>query len=123
MNKVREADIQRAIVAYLRPLKDAGRLNFYVNLEGARRDRRQQIQIKRDGVVPGRADLHFLLPDSASLLVELKRKPSGRLSPHQKHEMELNENLGHETAVIWAEDCVDGVNQVKQLLEERGVST
>lgn len=122
-SRVKEAHIQRSIVSFLGPLRDAGCLNFYVNIEGSRRDARQQAALKRDGVRPGRADMHVLLPGGCSLLIELKRKPDGRLSDYQKSEIEFNNQLGHRTVVLWANDEMDGVNQVKQLLEERGVST
>ena len=121
MPRFREAAIQRSIVSFLGPLRDAGCLNYYVNIEGARRDARQQVMLKRDGVRPGRADMHILLPGSKSLLMELKVKKNGRLSQYQKSEIDLNDHLGHETIVLWAEDEIDGVNQVKQLLADRGV--
>lgn len=120
-NRVREAHIQRSIVSFLGPLRDAGCLNFYVNIEGSRRDARQQAALKRDGVRPGRADLHVLLPKGDSLLIELKRKPDGRLSEHQKCEIEINSQLGHRTVVLWANDEMDGVNQIKDLLRVEGV--
>lgn len=121
MAKVREAHIQRSIVSFLGPLRDAGLLNYYVNIEGSRRDARQQAALKRDGVRPGRADMHVLLPGGCSLLIELKRKPDGRLSEHQKSEIEFNHHLGHRTVVLWANDEMDGVNQIKELLRVEGV--
>ena len=108
------------MVGVLEMLRGLGLLSYYVNIEGGRRDVRQQVALKRAGVRPGRPDLQILMPDGQGFHIEVKRVPGGRLSEYQKGEIENNERLGHETFVVKAETPEDGVNQLWEILNSKG---
>lgn len=121
MTQALEKDISSAIVRHLNELRQVGALSFYVNIEGGRRDARQQVALKRQGARPGRPDIELLLPGGKTIFVELKRKKGGRLSPHQQQEIANLEGLGFETRVLRVADEADGIDQVIGLLVENGV--
>ena len=117
-----EKDISRGIVIYLDALRAQGRLTFYVNIEGGKRDVRQQVSLKRQGVRPGRPDIEIFpkrKPGAAQsvIFVELKRKKGGRLSDHQRNEIEQLTSLGYECHVIKAIDQSDAISQIETILE------
>ena len=115
--QISEKHISRAIVLYLDGLKKEGRLTYYVNLEGGRRDIRQQVSMKQQGARPGRPDLEIFVSDGRVIFVELKRKKGGRLSAAQSQEIEDLRRFGHSCHVIRAVDERDGVGQLEAVLE------
>lgn len=122
MSAFKEVHIQDAIIRVLEQLRALGVLNYYVNIEGGRRDVRQQVQLKRAGVRPGRPDLQLLLNDGKSIHIEVKVAPRGKLSEHQKNEIQTNERLGHKTYVIKAATPEEAIAELWGILEEEDKS-
>lgn len=120
MSAFKEAHIQDAIVGVLEQLRALGLLNYYVNIEGGRRDVRQQVQLKRAGVRPGRPDLQLLLDEGKSVHIEVKLAPRGRLSEHQKSEIQTNERLGHKTYVVKAATPEEATAELWGILDAQG---
>lgn len=116
MSQSLEKDISKAVVNYLDVLKAQGRLVYYVNIEGGRRDVRQQVSLKRQGVRPGRPDIEVFANDNRVIFLELKRKRGGRVSEKQRNEIDSLKALGYECHVIYAETEADGVNQIQVIL-------
>jgi hypothetical protein len=114
----READISQYLIQVLEQERRAGKLLYYVNLEGSRRDARQQVALKRAGARPGRPDIELFLPYGVMLFIELKRKKGGRLSDAQKNEINQLKFLGHEVHVVKAETGIDAAVQLTEILLE-----
>ena len=112
-----EKDISRAIVTYLETLRSLGQLTYYVNLEGGRRDVRQQVSLKRQGARPGRPDIEIITSGGRVIFLELKRRKGGRLSDAQQAEIDNLRRLGCPCYVIKATDEADAVSQLNDILE------
>lgn len=115
-NQRSEKEISKAVVNFLETLKQTGRLTYYVNLEGARRDVRQQVAMKQQGARAGRPDIEIFANDNRVIFLELKRRAGGRLSEHQKKEIEELQTLGFECHVIRATDGGDAISQIQSIL-------
>ena len=111
-----EKDISKAVINFLEALRINGELTYYVNLEGAKRDIRQQVSMKRQGARAGRPDIEVFTNDNRVLFLELKRKKGGRLTQHQCNEIADLQRLGFECHVVRAESPSDGVAQIAALL-------
>ena len=121
MIQAREAEISRAVVIFLEGLRTHNKISFFINIEGAKRSKQQQISAKRHGMRAGRPDLEILLPNGKIIFIELKRCKGGRLTPAQKETIEELSQLGHDVRVVKSPDVVSAVNQIHQILEEYGV--
>ena len=111
-----EKEISKQIVNYLEKERSEGKLTYFVNLEGGRRDVRQQVSLKQQGARPGRPDLEIFKAGRV-VFIELKRAKGGRLSPSQTTEINSLEALGYEVYVVRATDGVDGIKQVQTILK------
>ncbi len=111
-----EKDISRDVVKFLEIERGLGNLTYFVNLEGARRDVRQQVSLKQQGARAGRPDLEIFQKDRV-IFIELKRAQGGRLSTAQASEILTLQGLGYEVHVVGAVDGADGIKQIQTILE------
>ena len=116
-----EAEISRAVINFLEEYRRHKKLSFFVNLEGARRDKRQQIAAKRHGMRAGRPDLEIVLPDGKIIWIELKRFKGGKLTPLQKETHKELSQLGHDVRTIYALDAVSAIKSTHKILCEYGM--
>ena len=121
MIQMTEAEISRAVVNFLSELRRQNKISFFVNIEGAKRDKRQQIAAKRHGMRPGRPDLEIILPDGKIVFVELKRYSGGKLTLPQKETHEELSQLGHDVRTIYAQDAATAIAATHNILSEYGV--
>ena len=116
--QISEAEISRCLVSVLEDLRQAGVLSYFVNIEGGRRDIRQQVSLKRQGARPGRPDLEIFFKRGKTIFVELKRLKGGRLSPYQKKELKALKGLGFECHVLKAVNQTDATDQLMRIIED-----
>ncbi len=82
MTKSRESDFHKSVVQMLKLSAAKGVMYFHVP-NGESRSARTGAKLKAMGVMPGVADLAFVLPGGRAAFMELKIG-AGRLSDHQK---------------------------------------
>ena len=121
MIQMKEAEISRAVVNYLDELRRHNKISFFVNIEGAKRDKWQQISAKRHGMRAGRPDIELVLPGGKIIFIELKRYSGGRLTDKQKETHEELLKLGHDVRTIYALDAAAAVAAAHNILIEYGV--
>lgn len=97
---VKEADVQRQIIDYLKLLEGRGKLIWQRNNPGIIfRKKEGRGYWKMEGSPPGSADLLVFLPDGVTLHMEVKR-PGGRLSSNQVEFRDRLSALGHRYVVV-----------------------
>lgn len=111
-----EKDISAALVTYLEELRADGELTFFVNLEGGRRDVRQQVSMKRQGARAGRPDIEIFAKNGRVFFIELKRLRGGRLTGAQAGEIAILKKFGFDCHVIRALQGDDAIDQVHDIL-------
>ena len=121
MIQMSEAEISRGVINFLGELRGHRKLSFFVNIEGAKRDKRQQVAAKRHGMRPGRPDIEIILPDGKIVFVELKRYRGGRLTPAQKQTHEELSQLTHDVRTIYAQDAATAIAAIHNILSEYGI--
>ena len=122
MIQMREAEISRAVINYLNEFRSHKKLSFFVNIEGAKRNKQQQISAKRHGMRPGRPDIEIICPNARIIFIELKRYSGGRLTPVQKDTHEELSQLGHDVRTIYAQDTVSAIKSIHKILCEYGIA-
>ena len=105
MIQMSEAEISKGVVNYLNELRWHKKISFFVNIEGAKRDKRQQIAAKRHGMRPGRPDVEIILPGGKMIFIEIKRYKGGKLTPAQKETIEELSLLGHDVRTVLGTRC------------------
>ncbi len=120
MIKATEREISRAIVNELEKFLHLKKLSYFVNLEGARRDKRQQVAAKLHGMRAGRPDIEIFLNDGRTMFIELKTL-KGRLTDKQKQVHQELGGLGHDVRTIYALDAVSAIKSLHKILCEYGV--
>ena len=119
--QMKEADISRAVVNFLNDFRRHNKLSFFVNIEGAKRDKWQQIAAKRHGMRAGRPDIELVLPNGKIVFIELKRYSGGKLTLVQKETHEELLQLGHDVRTIYAQDAATAVAATHNILMEYGI--
>ncbi len=122
MMQASEREISRAVVNELVGFHRLKKLSYFVNLEGAKRTRQQQISAKRHGMRAGRPDIEIFLPNGKTVLIELKTLKNGRLSPAQKETHEELSQLNHDVRTIYAPDIESAIDSIHKILCEYGVT-
>ena len=115
-----EKDIHSAVVAFLDAMRELGQLTYFVNLEGGRRDVRQQVALKSHGARPGRPDIEVLIRGGKVVFIELKRLRGGRVSAAQAGEMDVLKALGFECHVVKALQGSDAIKAIEDIIFKRG---
>jgi len=118
--KFTEQQISRAIVNELETFLHLKKLSYFVNLEGAKRDKRQQVAAKFHGMRPGRPDIEIFFPGGRTLFLELKTL-KGRLTDKQKDVHQELGVLGHDVRTIYSLDTVSAIKSLHKILCEYGV--
>ena len=107
-----ELQEQQALLHWLRLKK----IPYAAIPNGGKRTRWQAAQAKAEGMVAGAPDLVVILPDGATLWIEMKRQKGGRVSPAQEAFGEMLQRNGHryrvckgaKEAIIWIEEVMGG---------------
>ena len=112
-----EKHISKAVVNELALLHKFKKLSYFVNIEGAKRDVRQQRAAKLHGMRPGRPDIEIFLAGGRIVFLELKTL-KGRLSHKQSEVHKELSNLGHGVRVVYAEDAISEIKSLYKILNE-----
>ena len=120
MARVTEKEISRAICNELGMFHRSGKLSYFVNLEGAKRDKRQQVAAKLHGMRAGRPDIEIFLRDGRTVFIELKTD-TGRLTEKQKSVHSELAALSHDVRTVYAKDAITAIKSLHFILAEYGV--
>lgn len=120
MKRTTEKEISRAVLNELGIYHRAKKLSYFVNLEGAKRDKRQQVAAKLHGMRAGRPDIEIFLPNGQTIFIELKTDV-GRLTEKQKSIHSELADLGHDVRTLYAKDAISAIKSIRLILSEYGV--
>lgn len=120
MARITEREISRAICNELGTFHRLKKLSYFVNLEGAKRDKRQQVAAKLHGMRAGRPDIEIFLPGGRTIFIELKTD-IGRLTEKQKSVHSELADLGHDVRTLYAKDAITAIKSLHSILAEYGV--
>lgn len=89
-------------------------LFIYAVPNGGRRNAKEAMGLKREGVLAGIPDLQVVLPDGRVLWVEMKKRKGGTVSKVQKDIHTKLEELGHSVCV--AKGAKEAVEYIKRFI-------
>ena len=118
--QIPEKSLHTAILNELRNYLHLKKLSYFPNLEGARRDKRQQVAAMLHGMRAGRPDIEIFLSNGRTVFIELKTS-RGRLTDKQKQIHQELDDLGHDVRTIYAPDAVSAIKSLHKILCEYGV--
>lgn len=121
MTRITEKEISRAVLNELGVFHRVNKLSYFVNLEGAKRDKRQQVAAKLHGMRAGRPDIEIFLSGGRTIFIELKTD-IGRLTEKQKSIHSELADLGHDVRTVYAKDAISAIKSVQFILSEYGVA-
>jgi len=112
-----EDDLQTAIVQMLR--KEG--VEHAADQNAGRRSLRDGQKRKLTGMMAAETDLRIYGPMPKFLMIEVKRKKSGRMSKEQQDRIPKLISLGYDVRVLWADCPADAVAQARRMLQDVGI--
>ena len=112
----KEREISNYVINILESLRLNGKLTYFINIEGGKRDKRQQASLKMQGVRSGRPDIE-IITDNKIIFIELKRLNGGVVSKNQREQIKELNKFNAEVHIIRALDGPDAVSQIKSKLD------